>query len=85
MNAEAVLGDLLSLAGIAINGPNPWDVRVRNEAAYSRALANGSLLSSFCRRAAFAAAIRASDEGFVLFFRQSVEPRLRQSLHMPAI
>jgi len=32
MNAKSVLRDLLSPAGIAINGPNPWDVRVRNEA-----------------------------------------------------
>jgi cyclopropane fatty-acyl-phospholipid synthase-like methyltransferase len=47
--------------------------------------ARSAWASSFCHRAAFAADIRAYDKGFALFFRQYVEPRLRQSLHMPAI
>lgn len=34
---------LLSLAGIKINGDNPWDIRVHNEKFYQRVLAQGSL------------------------------------------
>lgn len=34
---------ILSLAGIKINGDNPWDIRVHNEGFYSRVLAQGSL------------------------------------------
>ena len=34
---------LLSQAGISINGNNPWDIQVTNPAFYRRALVNGSL------------------------------------------
>jgi cyclopropane-fatty-acyl-phospholipid synthase len=34
---------LLSLAGIKINGNNPWDIRVQNEQFHQRVLAQGSL------------------------------------------
>lgn len=34
---------LLSLAGIKINGDNPWDIRVHNEKFYQRVLTQGSL------------------------------------------
>ncbi len=34
---------LLSRAGITINGDKPWDIQVRNEKLYNRALTQGSL------------------------------------------
>ena len=34
---------LLASAGIRLNGPDPWDMQVRNERAYARILAQGSL------------------------------------------
>jgi cyclopropane-fatty-acyl-phospholipid synthase len=43
MNAESVMRDLLSQAAIEINGRDPWDIKVRDEALYSRVLANGSV------------------------------------------
>jgi cyclopropane-fatty-acyl-phospholipid synthase len=35
--------EMLSLAGIGINGNNPWDIKVHNEKFYVRTLADGSL------------------------------------------
>lgn len=34
---------LLNLAGILINGPQPWDIQVHNDCFYKRVLADGSL------------------------------------------
>ena len=41
-NKEAA-SKLLSLAGIAVNGNNPWDIKVHNDKFYSRVIAWGSL------------------------------------------
>src|SRR5215469_6875852 len=41
--AKRSLSDLLSLAGIKINGNQPWDIKVYNDAFYEKALVNGSL------------------------------------------
>ncbi len=35
---KKVFVDLLELAGIRVNGPNPWDIRVHDERFYARAL-----------------------------------------------
>lgn len=35
--------DLLSIAGICINGSDPWDIVIRNDSFYSRVIAGGSL------------------------------------------
>ena len=43
MNPETFARDLLARAQIEINGPNPWDIQVHNEAVYARAVANGSV------------------------------------------
>jgi len=43
MNAESVARDLLSKAHIEIDGRNPWDIKVHNEALYGRVIARGSL------------------------------------------
>jgi cyclopropane-fatty-acyl-phospholipid synthase len=43
MNSQSVVQDLLSLAQVEINGKNPWDIKVHNEALYGRVMANGSL------------------------------------------
>lgn len=40
---KGAMQNLLSLAGVAINGQNPWDMRVHDERLYSRVLAYGSL------------------------------------------
>jgi cyclopropane-fatty-acyl-phospholipid synthase len=34
---------LLGMAGVTVNGHQPWDINVKNEAFYSRVLAQGSL------------------------------------------
>ncbi|HLA28100.1 MAG TPA: cyclopropane fatty acyl phospholipid synthase [Syntrophales bacterium] len=44
MNTQAkMVEQLFSETGVQINGPNPWDIRVRNERLYSRLLKDGSL------------------------------------------
>ncbi|WP_158817071.1 cyclopropane fatty acyl phospholipid synthase [Methylocapsa sp. S129] len=43
MNQETVARDLLSRAGIEINGHNPWDIQVHDKAVYARVFASGSL------------------------------------------
>jgi cyclopropane-fatty-acyl-phospholipid synthase len=40
---EQRIQELLSLAGIKINGNNPWDIQVKDKSVYSRVLSNGSL------------------------------------------
>src|SRR4030095_6143504 len=42
-NAKKAVEDLLALAGIRINGKNPWDIQVANEDFYHRLLAEGSV------------------------------------------
>ncbi len=41
--AEQTVRELLSVAGIQINGENPWDIRVHDRRFYRRVLAGGSL------------------------------------------
>lgn len=43
MGAKETVIKLLSDAGIAVNGNNPWDIQVHNDKFYSRVLAGGSL------------------------------------------
>ncbi len=40
---ETTAQELLAEAGIIINGPNPWDIQVKNPAFYKRVLSGGSL------------------------------------------
>ena len=42
-SAKKDVAELLTSAGIAINGNNPWDIQVHNENFYTRVLAGGSL------------------------------------------
>lgn len=35
---KKVFEDLLELAGIRVNGPNPWDIRAHDDRFYARAL-----------------------------------------------
>jgi cyclopropane-fatty-acyl-phospholipid synthase len=41
--AKQRISDLLSIAGIRINGNDPWDIQVHNDHFYSRLLTGGSL------------------------------------------
>jgi cyclopropane-fatty-acyl-phospholipid synthase len=41
--AKSEVGELLSLAGIALNGQNPWDVKVYDDHFYAAVLSNGSI------------------------------------------
>ena len=43
MSAKKVITEFFSSAGVAVDGKNPWDIRVLNEKFYSRALRQGSL------------------------------------------
>ena len=40
---KKIAEEILSLAGIKINGSNPWDIKVHNEELYQRVLTQGSL------------------------------------------
>lgn len=40
---QEVVSDLLGLAGIRVNGTNPWDIRVNDQRFYSNVLTYGSL------------------------------------------
>ncbi len=42
-SAETFLRDLLAKAGITVNGPEPWDLQVRDTRAYDRVLRDGSI------------------------------------------
>jgi len=43
MNAKEKIRELLALAGINLNGPDPWDIQVHDEHFYQRALGHGSV------------------------------------------
>jgi cyclopropane-fatty-acyl-phospholipid synthase len=43
MDAKADISNLLSTAGVNINGNNPWDIKVYNDSFYEKALAAGSI------------------------------------------
>lgn len=40
---KAIVQDILSEAGISINGSNPWDIQIHNENLYERVLRDGSI------------------------------------------
>lgn len=41
--AEQIIKQLLALADIEINGPNPWDIQIRNEGFYRSMLSGGRI------------------------------------------
>lgn len=41
--SRKIVEELLSGAGVRINGPDPWDIQVRDESFYTRVLKDGSL------------------------------------------
>lgn len=41
--ARKLVADVLARAGVSIDGPNPWDIQVRNARFFRRVLAGGSL------------------------------------------
>ena len=43
MGAKKFIADILSPAGIAVNGKNPWDIQVKDESFYQRIIRDGSL------------------------------------------
>src|SRR5262249_43045092 len=43
MHARAFCENLLGRAGVELDGPNPWDPRVRDERLFERVAAHGSL------------------------------------------
>jgi len=43
MNAKKHLTQIVTEAGITINGNNPWDIQIRDEAVYQRIFRNGRL------------------------------------------
>jgi cyclopropane-fatty-acyl-phospholipid synthase len=43
MNAKEKIREILALADIELNGPDPWDFQVHDERFYQRALSQGSL------------------------------------------
>jgi len=42
-SAERVIAELLAKADVTVNGPNPWDLQVRDDRAYDRVLREGSI------------------------------------------
>jgi cyclopropane-fatty-acyl-phospholipid synthase len=43
MGAQEFASEILAKAGIALNGPDPWDMQVHDPRFYARAIAEGSL------------------------------------------
>jgi len=43
LSARQAVTSLFALAGVAIDGPNPWDIQVHNQRFFKRVLAAGSL------------------------------------------
>ncbi|MGZ6027748.1 MAG: hypothetical protein ACXWKU_22255, partial [Caulobacteraceae bacterium] len=43
MSAERMLRGLLEGVGVGVNGPNPWDIQLRNGNLFDRVMAQGSL------------------------------------------
>ncbi|MDP2268075.1 MAG: cyclopropane-fatty-acyl-phospholipid synthase, partial [Deltaproteobacteria bacterium] len=43
LEPKDMLGEIFSRAGIAINGPNPWDIHINDERFYARLLRDNSL------------------------------------------
>lgn len=43
MSTKDTIEKLLSKADVTLNGPNPWDIQVHNDAFYDRVFAGGSL------------------------------------------
>lgn len=43
MNAKETVREILALAGIKLNGEQPWDMQVHDDRFYERALSHGSL------------------------------------------
>src|SRR3954452_19678850 len=43
MNPRQVVAGLLAKAGIEIDGPHPWAIRIHDSAMFARALAQGSI------------------------------------------
>lgn len=41
--SEKIVGDLLALADIKLQGDNPWDIQVKNNSFYRRVLSGGSM------------------------------------------
>lgn len=42
-NFKSIAEDILALAGVKINGHNPWDIRVTNDEFYRRAVTEGEM------------------------------------------
>ena len=42
-NAKRIIGEILSPAGVTLNGGKPWNIQVRDERFYRRVLRGGSL------------------------------------------
>ena len=43
MNAKDKIREILAIADIELNGPDPWDLQVRDERFYQRALSHGEM------------------------------------------
>src|SRR5512140_3684794 len=40
---KQIVQELLTLCGVTVNGPNPWDIRVNDDSMYARVLRDQSL------------------------------------------
>src|SRR5258706_13959218 len=43
LNSKKAVAELFARAEIELNGPNPWDPRIRDDRFYSQIIANGAL------------------------------------------
>jgi cyclopropane-fatty-acyl-phospholipid synthase len=43
MKAKEKIGEILALADIELNGPDPWDIQIHDDRFYQRALSHGSM------------------------------------------
>lgn len=43
INRKTIITNLLSTAGITVNGTDAWDIKIHNDKFYNRALSGGSI------------------------------------------
>ena len=82
--AHCVVVELADLAGLTIDGPDPWDIRVHDDRFYTRAVRHGSLGLGESYMDGWWDAERL-DETFHRLLRPSVRPSVRRAVRSPRV
>ena len=82
--AHCVVVELAHLAGLAIDGPDPWDIRVHDDRFYTRVVRGGSLGLGESYMDGWWDAERL-DETFHRLLRPAVRPAVRRAVRSPRV